>query len=267
MKLKSFAALATTAALTIAATVMPSFADTLADIKSRGEIRVATDLSHPPYGTLDANAKPAGSDVETAQKLADDLGVKLVIIPVSGANRVPFLLSNKADVVISSFSITEERKKVIDYSKPYGHIPVNVAGPKGEDLTDVKGLDGKAIAVARGTTADIEITKAVKETGINANIVRYEDEATADTAVATGQQKYYTGALSSANALVEKNPNLDLEVKMQLAAYPMAIGLRKDEPELLAYVDQWVSENLQNGTLGGIYEKFFKQPLPEEFLK
>ena len=266
MTLKTFAA-AAMAVFTLAATAIPAAADTLADIKAAGEIKVAIDVSHPPYGMLDSSAKETGSDVETAKLLAEDLGVKLTIVPVSGANRVPYLQTNKADVVISSFSVTEERKKVIDYSRPYGLIPVVIAAPKAESIADPKGLDGKSVAVARGTTADIELTKSVKEAGAGATIVRYEDEATADTAVATGQQKIYAGALSSANALIENNPSLDMTVKYEMAAYPMAIGLRKNEPELKAYLDEWVGDNLQNGKLGGIYKTWFKQDLPAEFVK
>ncbi|QUS36766.1 transporter substrate-binding domain-containing protein [Falsirhodobacter algicola] len=248
----------------VAGAAMPALADTLDDIKARGSVIVAIDVSHPPYGMLDSATRETGSDVETAQLLAEDLGVKLQLVPVSGANRVPFLLSNKVDVVIASFSITDERRKVIDYSRPYGVIPVVISAPEGEAITEAQDLAGKAIAVARGTTADIELTRLVKDTGVRANIVRYEDEATATTAVATGQQKMLAAALSTANALAEQNPGLGLEVKMNMASYPMAIGLRKDEPALKEALDGWVLANLQNGKLNGIYEKYFHQSLPAD---
>ncbi|MDB6454158.1 transporter substrate-binding domain-containing protein [Falsirhodobacter sp. 20TX0035] len=243
---------------------LPAVADTLADIKERGTIIVAVDVSHPPYGMLDSSAKETGSDVETAQLLAEDLGVQLQLVPVSGANRVPFLLANKVDVVIASFSITEERKKVIDYSRPYGVIPVVVSAPEAEEITEAGDLAGKAIAVARGTTADIELTRIVKDSGARANIVRYEDEATANTAVATGQQKLLAAALSTANSVSEQNPGLGLEVKIDMAAYPMAVGLRKNDPELKVALDEWVLANLQNGKLNTIYEKYFHQALPAD---
>ena len=69
----------------------------------------------PPYGMKDAALKSTGSDVETARLLAQDLGVELEIVPTTGANRVPFLQTNKADIVISSMSITPERQKVVDF--------------------------------------------------------------------------------------------------------------------------------------------------------
>ena len=112
---------------------------------------------------LDAQAKETGSDVETARLLAEDMGIPAEIVPVSGANRVPFLLSRKVDMVIASFSITADRKKVIAYSEPYGVIPVVISAPKSAAIKTAADLAGKSIAVARGTTAYIELTRIVKE--------------------------------------------------------------------------------------------------------
>src|SRR5919206_4915678 len=137
-------------------------ADTLQTIRDRGRILVGIDISHPPYGMLDDKAQETGSDVDTAKLLAKDMGVKLEIVPVSGANRVPFLLSKKVDVVIASFSITDERKRVINFSKPYGVIPVVIVAPESEKIKQASDLAGKSVAVARGTTADIELTRLVK---------------------------------------------------------------------------------------------------------
>lgn len=239
-------------------------ADVPPAIKSRGKVLIAIDVSHPPYGMLDDKAKETGSDVETARLLAEDMGLAADIVPVSGANRVPFLLSGKVDMVIASFSITNDRKKVIAYSKPYGVIPVVVSAPKGAAIKTAADLAGKSIAVARGTTADIELTRIVKESGVNASIVRYEDEATTNTAVATGQQTVLAAALSTANSVAEQNPKLELEVKLTMAAYPMAIGLRKNDAALKAWADAWVDANLKNGKLNAIYKKYFHQDLPEK---
>jgi len=250
-----------------AAALLPAAAqaNTLDAIKQRGKILIAIDVAHPPYGMLDDKAKETGSDVETARLLAKDLSVDLEIVQVSGANRIPFLLSGKADIVIASFSITEERKKVIDFSRPYGVVPVVLAAPVGEKVTAAADLDGKTVAVARGTTADMELTKFLKPVS-GAKIVRYEDEATTNTAVATGQQSIFAAALSTANELAEQNPDKKLEVKMTLAAYPMAIGLRKKDDALREWVDGWVTANLKNGKLNEIYKKYFKMDLPAEML-
>ncbi len=242
-------------------------ANALDDIKKRGELVAAVDISYPPFGKVDATAGQSGSDVDTARLLAQDLGVKLKIVPVSGAARVPFLLSNKADVVIASFSITEERKKVVDYSLPYAVDYLVVASEKGNVITQVSDLAGKSVAVTRGTTADIELTKSLKASSVAANVVRYEDEATANTAVITGQQDIIAASLSTVQELQKQVPAKNIDIKFNMAHYPLAIGLRKQEPELKAWLDGWVTRNVANGKLNKIFLQYFGQSLPDDLLK
>lgn len=107
---------------------------------------------------VDANAMQTGFDIDAANLLAKDLGLKLVVVPVTGPTRVQFLRTNKVDLIMASFSITDERKKVIDFSEPYGVVPVVVGGPEAAQIKGPQDLSGKAIAVTRGTTSDKIIT-------------------------------------------------------------------------------------------------------------
>lgn len=254
------------AAATICTLGVSAHANTLDTIKQRKKILVAVDIGAPPYGMLDTSAKQVGSDVEAAQLLAKDLGVELQIVPVSGPNRVPFLLSKKADVVMASFSITDERKKVIGFSEPYGVVPVVIAGPTAVKLESFKDLAGKSIAVTRGTTADQELTRGVKDVA-GVTIVRYEDEATTNTAVSTGQQDYIAAAPSVIPAVKKANPTRDIVNKFTMKAFPCGVGLRKDDAELKAWLDGWVKTNLQNGKFNDIYTRYFGMSLPPEMLK
>ena len=95
-------------------------ADRLEDIKSSGVLRVAAFDSNPPFGFVDEKTRQiTGLDVDYAQALAEKLGVKLEIVPTNPANRVPLLTSNKVDLVLANFTITEERATLIDFSIPY----------------------------------------------------------------------------------------------------------------------------------------------------
>ena len=239
-------------------------ADSLSDIKQRGTIRVAIDLGAPPYGQLDEAGKPAGSDVEAANELAKDLGVKLEIIPVSGPNRVPFLLTNKADIVMASFSITDERKKVIDYSEPYGVVPTVVGAPKSQSVPDFASLADKSVAVTRGTTSDQALSKGAKDVA-GINIVRYEDDATTNTAIATGQQDLIAAAASVISQVNRANPSRDLEIKFVMSSAPYAIGIRQKEPELKSWLDQWVKGKIASDALNTIYKRHFGIDLPTEY--
>jgi polar amino acid transport system substrate-binding protein len=97
--------------MTLLGSASLSFADTLDTIKQRKKILVAVDIGAPPFGMLDAQARQSGSDIEAAQLLAKDLGVALEVVPVSGPNRVPFLLTKKADVVMASSPSRTSAKK------------------------------------------------------------------------------------------------------------------------------------------------------------
>ena len=89
-------------------------ADMLKDIRSAKKLRIALDTGSPPYGFVDANMKAIGSDVETAHLLAQDLGVDIEVVQTTSPNRIPFLQTGKADIVVASLSVTPEREKVVD---------------------------------------------------------------------------------------------------------------------------------------------------------
>ena len=79
-------------------------------------------MTSPPFGILDKDNKPTGSEVETARQLAKDLGVELELVQVTGPQRIPALLSDRADLAISSLSITTERAKSVWFSSPHGAL-------------------------------------------------------------------------------------------------------------------------------------------------
>nr|WP_237183408.1 transporter substrate-binding domain-containing protein [Pollutimonas thiosulfatoxidans] len=121
---RSTAILAVTAT-TLFAAIAPTHASSLEDVMKQQTLRVAIDLNAPPYGMKDAGLKEVGSDVETAKLLAESLGVKLEIVPTTQANRIPFLLTNKADVVISSLTITPNARRL--WISPFPMLPSSLS--------------------------------------------------------------------------------------------------------------------------------------------
>lgn len=238
-------------------------ANDLDTIKANKVIRVAIDLGAPPFGTKDNTLKPVGSDVETAELLAKDLGVALEIVPTTGANRVPFLLTNKADLVVASFSITPEREKVVAFSVPYAAIQAVVGAPKSMNIKTLEDLVGKTVISTRGTTNDIAITKQALP---GTNILRFDDDATSITAVVSGQGDIFATAPPLLKAINKKSPDKNMEPKILLSTAMLGIGLDKKSTELKGWVDGWVRTNLKNGKLNDIYEKHHGSPLPDNVL-
>ena len=249
------------AAAALAALCGAGAADTLDTIKQRGKLLVAIDLGLPPFGTVDAEIKPTGSDVEAARLLAAEIGVPLEIVPATGPNRIPFLLTGKADAVMSSFSITEERKKVVAFSAPYGIIQIICAAPKGVAIRSAADLAGKTVAVTRGTGSDADATRLAKADPAIA-MARFEDDATLITALATGQQDIMIAAPAQMNEANRKAPARQLETKFTVRVNGYAVGLRKDDKAFVDFVDAWIAKDLANGKLRAVYTKYFGTELP-----
>jgi polar amino acid transport system substrate-binding protein len=241
----------------IAGTVLAAFtsaalADQLDDVRAAKKIRVAIDLGSPPFGMNDASMNATGSDVETARLLAKDLGVELEIVQTTGANRIPFLQTGKADLVISSLSVTPEREKVIDFSTPYAQIQAVVAAPKAMAIKSFADLAGKRVATARGTTNDRLATEGAK----GAQIVRFDDDSTLVTAIASGQVEIFATSPSIVKTVAGKAPALGVETKFVMQSFPLGVGMRKGESKLQAWINQWVAKNMENGKLTEIYKRF-----------
>lgn len=252
MNLLRTASLAVLAGLALVSAGVPAEADTLDDIRKAKKIRIAVDLAIPPFGMTDDKMQATGSDVDLARLLAKDLGVELEIVTTTGPTRIPMLQTNKTDIVVSTLSITPERAKAIDFSLPYADHPSVVGALKTLQIKQMSDLDGKKVAVVRGTTQDTDLTRQAK----GAQLVRYEDDATMALAVASGQVDILATARSLLPAISKKNPARTLEPKITMQTFYLAVGLNKNEPRLLAWVNDWVRANLQNGKLGAIYKQY-----------
>lgn len=236
-------------------------ADMLDDITKAGKIRIATDLAIPPSGMIDSAMKPTGSDVETAELLAKDWGLQLEFIQTTGATRIPNVQTNKADIIISTLSVTPDRAKVIDFSKPYAALQSVVGCLKSVEAKSWDDLKGKTIAVSRGTTQDTTLTN-MKERDLK--LARYEDDATMVTAAVSGQADCVATSATIVSQIGVKAPSRPFEPKVTITNFDLAIGVKKGEPKLLEKLNTWVEQNLKNGKLNAIYKKFHGTELPAE---
>lgn len=239
----------------VALSLQPSFANQLESIRENGKLQVAIDLGNPPYAMRDAKFEPTGSEVETAKLLAKDLGVDIEFLTVPTSGRIPFLVSGKADLAVSTLSITKERLDVVDFSVPYAETAIVVAAPKESNVKTYADLAGSSVAVTRGTVNDTNLTEKTADVS-GVQIVRFEDDPTSSAAVTSGQMAIYATSRPLLTELIKANPKLDLEEKFVAQAYPLGIAMRRNEPQLKEWIDTWVKTNLDNGKLVEIYEKY-----------
>ncbi len=236
-------------------------ADALADITARGTVRIAVPQDFPPFGSVGADMAPVGYDVDTARLIAARLGVKVEIVPVTSANRIPYLQTNKVDLVISSLGKNAEREKVIDFSAAYAPFFNGVFGPASAAVTKAEDLAGKTIGVTRGAVEDLELTKIAPE---SATIKRYEDNNGTISAFLSGQVDLVATGNVVAAAIIAKNPPKKPEIKFLIKNSPCYIGLAKNEPALLAKVDAAIAAAKADGSLGAIAKKWLGAELPAD---
>nr|NSL48779.1 cysteine ABC transporter substrate-binding protein [Dendrosporobacter quercicolus DSM 1736] len=132
------------------------------EIKQRGTIRIGVFSDKPPFGFVDANGKNQGFDVYIAKRFAKDLlgdESKVEFVLVEAASRVEFLQANKVDIILANFTVTDERKQIVDFANPYMKVALGVVSPSGQPVKSVEELKGKKLIVNKGTTAETYFTK------------------------------------------------------------------------------------------------------------
>jgi polar amino acid transport system substrate-binding protein len=234
------------------ATILPAKAEsTLDTIVQRGTINVGVGLGTPPYGLMDSSMQPDGYDVSVAKLIARDLGVKVNIVDTTAANRIPNLTSNKLDIVIYSFSITAERAKAIAFSNTYYVDQQVFVSPADQPVTKLEDMVGKKIGVTRASTNDIAVTKKAVD---GLQIQRYDDDASTSQALFAGQVDGIVTSGALANAVEERNPKL--KKQFVVASAPMGIGLRRNDPDFLHWLNTELFMLQSTGELQALQKKW-----------
>ncbi|WP_428240031.1 transporter substrate-binding domain-containing protein [Gynuella sp.] len=236
-------------------------ADHLADIQKAGVLKVAVPQDFPPFGSVGSDLKPQGYDIDMAAYLAKELNVKLKLVPVTSANRIPYLQTRKVDLVISSLGKNPEREKAIDFSKPYAPFFLGVFGLDAVKVSSAADLAGKTIGVTRGAVEDIELTKLLPE---SATMKRFEDNNTTISAFLSGQVDLIATGNLVVTSIAERNPARVPVTKFMLKNSPCYVGVHKGEPELMAKVNELIAKAYSAGVLENISQKWLKASYPKE---
>lgn len=255
-----------TACLAVLAVAMlalggPARADKLQDILDEGVVRIGVPIDVPPFGFTDENQESVGLDVDLARLVAEELGVELRLQQITGINRIPFLVTDKVDIVIAVMGATPERAKQIMFSSPYASLYIGVFGPKELQVSSAGEIGDHTVGVPRGTTQDISLSEMAPD----ADIVRFEDDATTAAAFLSGQVDLFGTANIVARDMVKKNPDLDLVNKFVIRTSPAHMGVRHGEFNLLRWLDTFIFYNKMNGTLEELHQKWMGEgmkPLP-----
>ena len=225
----------------------------LDNIMKSKTIKIAVPTDYPPYGSVDKTMTPQGLDVEMAQLIASKMGVKVELVPVNSANRIPYLQTKKADLVISTLGKNAEREKVIDFSSAYAPFFQAVYAPKSTKLTSFADMAGKTVAVTRGAMEDQELNKVAPA---NVDYRRFEDNNATIAAFVAGQTQTIATSAAVAGDMLAKNPKVSAEFKLLLKDSPCYVGIVKGEAALKAKVNEIIATAKKDGTLDAMSKKW-----------
>jgi polar amino acid transport system substrate-binding protein len=252
--------LSAVSAATLAFGASSVLADSLDDIMKDKLVKIAIQTDFPPYGFAGTDLKPQGLDIDMANYIANKLGAKLELVVVTGANRIPFLQTRKADLVIATLGKNPDREKVIDFTSAYSPFFQAVFAAKSVAIKGASDLAGKTIAVTRGALEDAELTKIAPS---GADIKRFEDNAATVAAFVSGQVQVVATGASVAGNMMARNPNLNTEYKFVLKDSPNFIGVSKGEDKLRLKVNEIIAEAKKTGEIDKMAQKWLGRPAGE----
>ncbi|WP_386695893.1 cysteine ABC transporter substrate-binding protein [Lonepinella sp. MS14435] len=223
-------------------------------IKQAGKVRIGVFSDKPPFGYVDKDGKSQGFDVEIAKDLTKDLlgdENKVEFVLVEAANRAEYLLSNKVDIILANFTVTPARQEVVDFAKPYMKVALGVASKEGAVISDVKELEGKTLIVNKGTTADAFFTKNYP----NIPLLKFEQNTETFQALVDGRGD----ALAHDNTLLfawaKENPSFTVGIKSLGDQDTIAAAVRKEDKDLLEWLNAETEKLAKDGSLKRAYEK------------
>ena len=239
--------------------VATAHAQTVDEIVSRGSINIGILVDLPPYGLLNDKQEPDGYDIEVAKLLGAYMGVKVNLVPLTSPNRIPFLVTNKVDLIVATFGITPERAKQVMFSIPYSAIENVVFAGKDKQIKTIDDLKGLRVGVPRGTVQDVILTKRF---GSAIKISRFDDDPSTYQSLVAGQVDAVAETGLTGDEFYAKNGGGNIERKFILLQQPNGITMRANQWNLHQWVNTFVYFTKNNGELDVLWQKWFHQTLP-----
>lgn len=251
-------ALAAAAAIMTGCSGKESSSEAGGDSQEQEVLIVAMELAYPPFETKDEQGNPSGVSVDFMKDFGEYIGKEIRIENISFDGLIPSLQTGKADMVMSSMTITEERKETVDFSEPYANALLAVLTNKDSQITSVDDLnqEGKKVAVKTGSTGYLYAQEHLK----NAEIIALQDESACVMEVSQGKAdgfiydqltiyRNWQNNLDTTNAVFI--PFQDVE--------PWGIAVKKGNTELLDQLNEFIETYREDGGFEELTEKYLSE--------
>jgi polar amino acid transport system substrate-binding protein len=210
------------------------------EIQQKGKLTVGVKCDYPPFGYTDENGNTVGYEIDMVHRMAlyafGDAGA-VSLQCVVAANRIPFLTTNRVDMVVATLTYTPERAKTIAFSNPYFSAAGRMLVAKASSIKEARDLAGKTVTTIKGSVYDIYFRNCVPQ----ATVLPFEQTADALAALNQGRAQAFMQDDTLLVDLAKKNSNLKM-VGSGVAAGPWGIGLRLEDKALQEWVNAALAE-------------------------
>lgn len=231
-----------------------AWADALADVKARKELRVGLDPGFIPFEMKTPKGEMIGFDIDMISAFAASLGAKATFVDTRWEGIIPALMAKKFDLIVSGMTITEERKRTVLFSDPYytAGLLALVSNKKKDVVKSVSDLNraGLNIAVKVGTTGDHHVAKAFPK----ATLRKLDSESDCANAVSLGKVDAFIYDKPYLELFASRNPTKVFVLKENLTVEDFGVAARKSEAALIASFNAF----LKSWRASGAYDRSIK---------
>lgn len=219
---------------------------TVDEIKASGTINIGVFSDKSPFGYVDENGQYQGYDVYFANRIGQDLGVKINYVSTEAANRIEYLQTGKVDIILANFTVTPERAQEVDFASPYMNVALGVVSPDSAVITSLEDIGPEdQVIVISGTTAETYLEK----NDPNIRLQKYDAYAEAKTAFENGNGVAWANDNTEVIAFAIENPGYTVGIPSLGSADTIAPAVTKGNESLL----NWLGDEI--AALGK--ERFF----------
>jgi polar amino acid transport system substrate-binding protein len=240
-------------------------ADQLADMKARGTLVCGTLTTTEPLGFQDPQTRQiVGFDVDMCNAIAKRMGLKMEHKGLSIEQRIPELSVGRVDLVSAALGYTKERAQQVAFTAAHYQVPIRVLVKKSSGITSFKQLEGKRVSAVKSATTEIFARRGLPKT----EIVTYQDGPSAFLAFMQDKTDGFSTSHTAGLRYLAETNGQGQYINDSLAWEPTALGVKKDEPALLAAVNKTLEDMEKAGEIDTLWVKWYgpntRFPFPRE---